>query len=104
MLEFKILRELLAANYERSSGNIFVVGWSNFPAPGVNAAYDFVPVGRQARCASRHGDYSVKLVVSILCRLDNIVAETSGAKRNASVGIDTRRGLAWGGFHRHGDR
>ena len=58
---------------------------------------------RQARCASRHGDNSVKLVVSILCRLDNIVAETFRAKRNASVGIDTRRDLAWGGFHRHGD-
>lgn len=44
------LQELLDANYEISSGNIFVVGRPNFPEPSMDAAYDFVPIGlaRQA--------------------------------------------------------
>ena len=53
MFEFGILRELLDTNYERSSSNVFVVGRPNFPEPGVNAAYDFVPVGFALRAVRR---------------------------------------------------
>ena len=96
------LRELLDANYERSSGNIFVVGRPNFPEPGLNAAYDFVPVGLARRAVRRDTPITAS---SWWCESSiawTSVAEVFGAKRDASVGTDTRRDLAWGGSNRPG--
>lgn len=39
------LRELLDANFQRVSGNIFIVGRPSFPDPDMDSAYDLVPVG-----------------------------------------------------------
>lgn len=45
--------EFLDANFERTAGNIFVVGTPNFPEPAIDAAYDFVPVGLARRAVRR---------------------------------------------------
>ncbi|CAN0477837.1 unnamed protein product, partial [Ectocarpus sp. 12 AP-2014] len=48
------LLEFLDANFDRASGNIFMVGRPNFPEPSMDAAYDFVPVGLARRVVRRH--------------------------------------------------
>lgn len=47
------LLEFLDANFERTAGNMFMVGTPNFPEPAVDAAYDFVPVGLARRAVRR---------------------------------------------------
>ncbi|CAB1110766.1 unnamed protein product [Ectocarpus sp. CCAP 1310/34] len=47
------LLEFLDANFDRASGNIFMVGRPNFPEPSMDAAYDFVPVGLARRVVRR---------------------------------------------------
>lgn len=48
------LLEFLDANFERTAGNIFVVGAPNFPEPAIDEAYDFVPVGLARRVVRRN--------------------------------------------------
>ncbi|CAM9546150.1 unnamed protein product, partial [Scytosiphon promiscuus] len=47
------LLQFLDANFDRAAGNIFVVGWPNFPEPSMDASYDFVPVGLARRVMRR---------------------------------------------------
>lgn len=47
------LLEFLDANFDRTAGNIFIVGRPNFPEPSMDAAYDFVPVGLARRVVRR---------------------------------------------------
>lgn len=45
--------QFLDANFDRTEGNIFVVGRPNFPEPAMEAEYDFVPVGLAKRAVRR---------------------------------------------------
>ncbi|CAM9235874.1 unnamed protein product [Ectocarpus sp. 13 AM-2016] len=57
------LVEFLDANFDRASGNIFMVGRPNFPEPSMDAAYDFVPVGLARRVVRRHNSASLPMAL-----------------------------------------